>query len=137
MLCFTLNIVFKIFLICFICRVQFWYQDIKVLSTGSSTVPTSQASTRTPQDDPIIQLPRMMARKLTLSLAHMTMMHIILTKHHTIDDAKIMTNMKYIHTTIVNTYLNNRQHDKVTNTIPLTVHHSPDQPVVPLPNSEQ
>ena len=32
--------------------------------------------------------------------------------------------MKHIHTTIVSTYLNNRQHNKVTKTIPLTVHHS-------------
>ena len=32
--------------------------------------------------------------------------------------------MKHIHTNIVSTYLNNRQHNKVTNTIPLTVHHS-------------
>ena len=32
--------------------------------------------------------------------------------------------MKHIHTIIVNTYLNNRQHNKITNTIPLTVHHS-------------
>ena len=36
----------------------------------------------------------------------------------------IITNMKHIHTTIVNTYLNNRQHNKITNTIPLTLHHS-------------
>ena len=46
------------------------------------------------------------------------------TNPNTIDDAKIKTNMKHIHTTIVSTYLNNRQHNKVTNTIPLTVHHS-------------
>ena len=43
---------------------------------------------------------------------------------NTIDDATIKTNMKHIHTTIVSIYLNNRQHNKVTNTIPLTVHHS-------------
>ena len=43
---------------------------------------------------------------------------------NSIDYAKIKTNMKHIHTTIVSTYLNNRQHNKVTNTIPLTVHHS-------------
>ena len=46
------------------------------------------------------------------------------TNPNTIDDAKIMTNMKQIHTAISNTYLNNRQHNKVTNTISLTVHHS-------------
>ena len=39
------------------------------------------------------------------------------TNPNTIYDAKIKTNMKYIHTTIVSTYLNNRQHSKVTNTI--------------------
>ena len=43
---------------------------------------------------------------------------------NTIDDAKIKTNRKHIHTTIVSPYLNNRQHNKVTNTIPLTIHHS-------------
>ena len=32
--------------------------------------------------------------------------------------------MKHIHTTIVRTYLNNRQHNKVTNPTALTVHHS-------------
>ena len=32
--------------------------------------------------------------------------------------------MKHIQTTIVSTYLNNRQYNKVTNIIPLTVHHS-------------
>ena len=41
------------------------------------------------------------------------------TNHNT-----IRTNIKHIHTTIFSTYLNNRQHNKVTNTIPLTVHHS-------------
>ena len=46
--------------------------------------------------------------------------------------------MKHIHTTILNTYLKNRQHNKVTNTIlSLTVQHSPEQHVVPWPNSEQ
>ena len=42
------------------------------------------------------------------------------TNPNTIDDAKIKTHMKHIHTTTVSIYLNNRQH----NTIPLTVHHS-------------
>ena len=37
---------------------------------------------------------------------------------NTIDDAKIKTNMKHIHTTIFSTYLNNRQHNKVTDTPP-------------------
>ena len=46
------------------------------------------------------------------------------TNPKTIDDAKIKTTIKHIHITIVSTYLNNRQHNKVTNTIPLTVHHS-------------
>ena len=46
------------------------------------------------------------------------------TNPNTIDDAKIKTNMEHIHTNIVNTYLNNRQHNKITNTIPLTVYHS-------------
>ena len=46
------------------------------------------------------------------------------TNPNTLDDAKIMKNMKHIHTTIVSTYLNNRQHNKVTNTTPLTVHYS-------------
>ena len=32
--------------------------------------------------------------------------------------------MMMIHTTIVNTYLSNRQHNKVANIIPLTAHHS-------------
>ena len=52
--------------------------------------------------------------------------------------------MKHIHT-IVKTYLNNQQYNKVTNTIPLTVHHSKPtvrratrhtlaQPVIPWPN---
>ena len=53
------------------------------------------------------------------------------TNPNTIDDAKIKTNMKHIHTTIVSTYLNNRQHNKVTNTIPLTVHHSETTPPSP------
>ena len=46
------------------------------------------------------------------------------TNPNTIDDAKIKTNMKHTHTTIVSAYLNSRQHIKVTNIIPLTVHHS-------------
>ena len=50
--------------------------------------------------------------------------HKLDTNPNTIDDAKIKTNMKHIHITIVSTYLNNRQHNKITNTIPLTVHHS-------------
>ena len=40
------------------------------------------------------------------------------------NNAQIETNMKHIHTTIVDTYLNNRKHNKVTNTIPLNVYHS-------------
>ena len=43
---------------------------------------------------------------------------------NTIDDAKIKTSMKHIHTTLVSTYLNNRQH-------------STAQPVVPWPYSKQ
>ena len=46
------------------------------------------------------------------------------TNPNTIDDDKIKTNMKHIQTTIVRTYLNNRQHNKVTSTIPLTVLYS-------------
>ena len=37
---------------------------------------------------------------------------------------QIKANMKYIHTTIVNTYLNSRNRNKVTTIIPLNVHHS-------------
>ena len=63
------------------------------------------------------------------------------TNPNTIDDIKIKTNMKHIHTTIVNTYLNNQKYNKVTNTLPFTVHHfEPTLPialVVPWPNSEQ
>ena len=63
------------------------------------------------------------------------------TNPNTIDDAKIKTNMKHIHTTIVNTYLDNRQYNKVTNTIPLTVHRSETTlsraSRRTLPNSEQ
>ena len=46
------------------------------------------------------------------------------TNPNTINYANIKTNIKDMHTTIVSTYLNNRQHNKATNTIPLTVHHS-------------
>ena len=59
------------------------------------------------------------------------------TNPNIIDDAKIKTNMKHIHATIGSTYLCNQQHNKVTNTILLTVHHSPEKSVVPWPNSEQ
>ena len=46
------------------------------------------------------------------------------TNPNTINNAQIKTNIKHIRTTIVNTYPNNRKHNKVTNTIPLKVHHS-------------
>ena len=45
--------------------------------------------------------------------------------------------MKHINTTIVSTYLNNRQHNKVTNIIPLTVHHSQSNSSYPGPNQNK
>ena len=54
-----------------------------------------------------------------------------------------MTNVKHIHTTIVGTYLNNRQHNKVTNTIPRQVHysettlHPPSNPSYPDPSQNK
>ena len=46
------------------------------------------------------------------------------TKPDTINNAQIKTNMKHIHTTIVSSYLNIRNHTKITITIPLNVHRS-------------
>ena len=50
--------------------------------------------------------------------------HRLNTNPNTINNAQIKTNIKHIYTTILNTYLNNRKHDKVTNTIALSLYHS-------------
>ena len=46
------------------------------------------------------------------------------TNPSTINDGKIKTNMRHIHTTMVNTCFNDRQHNKVTSTMPLSVRYS-------------
>ena len=46
------------------------------------------------------------------------------TKPNTINNTRIKTNMKHIHSTIVNKYHNTQKHNKITNTIPFNnVHH--------------